>query len=224
MTAKKPTMNAPPPSAIDVAHKRSVPITEKRKALFLKALRETGSARYAASVATPWAKASDGAGGYTSFRDLRRRDPIFASQWAECAAAWFGDVEAELARRVMTPHKRPIVSNGKVVTYENVPADPKLLMFILERRDSDTWGRKVEVSGEVQHTHRHAHVGVELSASDLYLLTESRRAQLLDILGELAEAKVVLEAAETPMAALPAPAAERPTVSDEEPAPDGDRR
>lgn len=209
--------------AASADRQRAIAITPHRRKVFLDALRKTGSSYHAASVATPWASDSPG-GGYTGFRDLRKRDPIFASEWAEAEAAFIGDVEAELARRVMTPHKRPIVSNGQVITHEEVPADGKLLMFLLERRDHTKWGKKVEVSGEVQHTHRHAHVGVTLAADDLYLLGESRRAQLLDILGELAEAKAALEASETPRAALPAPAAGRPFASPPggETAPHGD--
>ena len=62
-----------------------------------------------------------------------------------------------------------------------------MLLAVARKLNPDEWSekRQVEMSGSVDHTHRHGHI--YLSMSDIHLLAPDRADQLLDLLGEIAD-------------------------------------
>ena len=160
------------------------PLTEARKATFLKVLAETGSPPAAARAASPHSTGKRAA--IRTFTDLRNRDPEFAAAWEDSMATALGRVENEIMRRAMEPTYRPIFSKGELVGQEPI-YDNKLLLAVARKLNPDEWSekRQVEMSGSVDHTHRHGHI--YLSMSDIHLLAPDRADQLLDLLGEIAD-------------------------------------
>src|SRR5262245_28853082 len=98
--------------------RRQAPITEARKQAFLDALRRTGSMRYSASYASPHLGDDDRTDrmgrGAESFRDLMKRDPMFAAAVQEAVDAYIGDIENLLQERLRTPNRRPIFDKNGV--------------------------------------------------------------------------------------------------------------
>lgn len=164
-------------------------MTAKRKQVFLSTLAETGSTVVAAETATPWGTGTRG--GVQSFYDERVRDPHFAADWERAADAALAMVESEIMRRAMTPVKRPIFNKGEYVT-DVEQWDNRLLLRVASKL-SPAWHekRKNEISGVVAHTHQHQHgvVVATLDARDVLLLSDSKRQTLMQLVGEIADAK-----------------------------------
>ncbi len=118
-------------------------VTASRRRTFLKALEETGSTCAAARAATPWARGRHG--GLSSFRDAAARDPEFAADWERAEEGALGRMEAEIARRAMTPTLRPVVSNGKVIAHEE-QYDNKLLLCLARALAPDRWSERSKLA------------------------------------------------------------------------------
>lgn len=191
-------------STLEETPRRSIQrIDDRRKAAFLEALRQTGSFRWAATIASPHLhgrerKSGRRGHGYESFRDAMRRDPIFAAAVHEAQSYALGRAEQILAERMLTPDTRPIIDkNGVVVAVatDHRNANTLLLRF-LERHDGG-WAQKKHVAGEVAHQHQHQHVhtlspgepGFTVTASDIRALPEERQRLLLSLLDEVDEAR-----------------------------------
>lgn len=159
------------------------PVTEERKAAFLRVLSITGSSVAAAEAATPWQ--TGGRGGVQSFYDERDRDPEFADAWKRAEAAALARVEQEITRRAMTPERRPIFSKGEYVG-EQLTYDNRLLLRLAARLNPE-WSerRQVEVTSQVQHNH----IVVSLEARDVLLLPAEQRSVFMDLLQTIATAK-----------------------------------
>lgn len=163
-------------------------MTPERKAVFLERLAATGSTVAAAEAATPWA--TGGRGGVQSFYDERARDVEFADAWKRAEAAALAAVESEITRRAFEPERRPVFSKGVLVgqheTYDN-----RLLLSLARRLNPEAWSerKQLEVSGQVDHNHRHGHVVVSLEARDVLLLPEADRPAFMALLEKIATAK-----------------------------------
>lgn len=157
-------------------------VTEKRKAEFLRVLRATGSPAAAARAATPWS--SRRRGGYSTFRDLRKRDVAFARAWDEAMAEMIGSVEAEVVKRAMNPVMRPVYSKGELVDHV-AEYDNKLLLRLAEKLNPADWipNQRVQHSGAVTHQHGH----LVLAMEDLMLLEEEQQDALVGLLQMIAE-------------------------------------
>lgn len=215
-------------STLEETPRRSIQrIDDRRKAAFLEALRQTGSFRWAATIASPHLHGRERRSGrrghgYESFRDAMRRDPIFAAAVEEAQSFALGRAEQILAERMLTPDTRPIIDkNGVVVAVatDHRNANTLLLRF-LERHSPDHWAPKKQLSGTVAHDHTHQHTlgpttpGYTVTADDLLALPDDKRRLLVSILDEVEQNREQQE----PVAALPAlPAAQPPlAVRDEE--------
>ena len=75
--------------------KAKQPISEDRRAVFLEVLRRTGSVCAAASAASPHCDGDRP--GYSGFRDLAQKDPVFSAAVAEAKAKALGKVETTIA-------------------------------------------------------------------------------------------------------------------------------
>lgn len=192
------------------------PVTERRKAAFLEALRQTGSLRWAAAIASPHLGGEPRPGGkargFESFRDAMRRDPVFAAEVEEALSVALGTAEKLLAERMLTPDTRPIVDkNGAVVAVatDHRNANTLLLRF-LERHSPDHWAPKKQLSGTVTHDHTHQHTlgpatpGYTITADDLLALPDDKRRLLVSILDEVEHNREQPEPVAT-VPALPAP-------------------
>ncbi len=196
-------------------------VTERRKAAFLEALRQTGSLRWAATLASPHLGSEpreDGHGrGWEAFRDAMRRDPVFAAQVEEALSAALGTAEKLLAERMLTPDTRPIYDkNGALlgVQTDHRNANALLLRF-LERHSPDHWAPKKSLTGTVTHDHTHEHTlgpatpGYTVTASDLLGLPEDKRRLLVALLEDVEDNRDA-GPIEQPVRALPAPPPEPP--------------
>lgn len=159
-----------------------VPITEERKATFLKVLADTGSIYAAARAATPHSRNRQG--GYSTFRHLAARDPEFNAAVAEAKAHALGRLEAEMVRRAVEGTPRPIYQQGQLVGYETQHSD-NLLMFALRALAPATYNdkRQVEIKGDLNHRH----VGLMITPTDLLVLDGADRVALERILEKIAD-------------------------------------
>lgn len=167
------------------------PIDDRRRAVFLKVLSETGSMVAAAAAASPHLdqNRTHARPGYESFRDLIRRDPEFSERVQEAKTSALGRVEEEISRRAFTPDERPIF--GKDGALLGVQTDHRnangMLLRLAERLDP-TWAPRKhhEVQGKVAHEHVHDHRYVfELRSEHVLLLEEEDRSLLLDLLDKI---------------------------------------
>lgn len=169
------------------------PISDERKAIYLKVLRETGSTQAAAAAATPHSDGGKGGRpGYESFRDEIRRDPEFAQQVQAAKDEAIGRVEAEIAKRAFSPTKRPIVQNGEIVAEEVSYRDANhLLLRLAARLNPDAWAERRKLDGTVTHHHDHEVRGlvITLKPEHLLMLPTEMRGPFIDAL-ELIDAKV----------------------------------
>ena len=163
------------------------PVTQERIDKFLNVLRTTGSSYAASAAATP-----HGAGehpGYSTFRDLRKKDPAFALAWREAEAEYVGKLEEAMAKWSTTPRRRPVVSGktGEVVSYDEQPPDPRLLLASLRRHRPDAWNEKkqLEVSGDIQHQVSGGVTMAQIDAQDVMRLPPKEREQFAELLEQI---------------------------------------
>lgn len=166
---------------------RHQPLTQERIDKFLEVLRTTGSSYAAAVAATP-----HGAGehpGYSSFRDLRKKDPAFALAWQEAEAEYVGKLEEAMAKWSTTPRRRPVVSGktGEVVGFDEQSPDPRLLLASLRRHRPDAWNEKkqLEVSGDIQHQVSGGVTMAQIDAQDVMRLPPDKREQFAALLQQI---------------------------------------
>jgi hypothetical protein len=193
----------------DIPRRSIQRVDERRKQVFLETLRQTGSLRWAATIASPHLAGDPardprrgGKGhGFESFRDAMRRDPVFAAEVEAALAHALGTAEKLLAERMLTPDTRPIVDkNGNVVAvatdHRNANA---LLLRFLERHDPG-WAPRKNVSGEIAHQHQHTHElaaaepGYTITARDIRALPEDKQRLLLSLLDEIEDNKETADA------------------------------
>lgn len=166
---------------------RHQPLTPERIDRFLEVLAETGSSYAAAAAATP-----HGAGdhpGYSTFRDLRKKDLDFARRWQEAEAHYVGALEKVASKWAMKGRSRPVVDkNGNIVGYDEHPPDPRIMLAVLRRHRPDDWDerKRLEVSGTVDHRHTDESAAV-LTYDDVMLLPPDERQQLGLLLARVAD-------------------------------------
>ena len=158
------------------------PITERRKAVFLKRLAETGSMPSAAKAAAP--DPGEGRIDYSTWVRLAREDPEFGAAVDTAKAEALAKIEDEIERRAMMAYQRPIVSQGVIVAYEE-RYDNTLLLRYARALDRSRWGDKVQVE----------HVDTEGNARvDLSLLSEEERQEVRTLVGRVNEIMAQAEA------------------------------
>jgi hypothetical protein len=168
------------------------PLTEERKALFLKTLAATGSAIAAASAATPWS--THPAGGVNTFRDEARRDPEFAAAWQRAQEQALAEVEQEIYRRAMNPPERPVWHQGQVKGFvEDRNSSDKLLLRLAARLDP-AWREhtSIEQSVTVQAS------VLNIMPQDILLLTRMEQELFVDLLRKIAEARGEVDSEQLP--------------------------
>ena len=159
-------------------------LTSGRKSAFLEALRNTGSIRAAARLASPGRM--NGEGPHSTFRMAMKRDPLFAAAAQEAQDDALGSLEAEAMRRARDGYQRPVYQKGELVGYDTVYSD-QMLLTLLRARAPETYSerRDVNVTGNIAH----AHNILSITAADLVLLSDSDRASLVGVVERLSIAK-----------------------------------
>jgi hypothetical protein len=165
-------------------------MSEHRKQVFLETMRQTGSFRAASAMASPHCKTTDvhPAPGAASFRDLMKRDPLFADQVREAREHALGRAEALLSERMLEPDTRPIFNRaGELLGVQRDHRNCNtLLLRFLERHDAD-WAPKKHIDGRMQHEHANVSLGeggmsYVLQARDILALPEHERAEFMRML------------------------------------------
>jgi len=157
------------------------PVTEERKALFLRELARTGSECAAARAASPHALGKNG--GLESFASVRKRDPEFAQAWQEAKEAALAGVEEEIRRRAMEPPKRPVWHRGEHVgEHEDRSSSDKLLLRLAERLDP-SWSQRSVVESSVTV----AAALLAIRPDDVMLLNAPERREFVRLLGKIAD-------------------------------------
>lgn len=175
-----------PPDAYTKRH--NTPVSAKRKRLFLKVLRETGSMSAAASAASPSAKTRTGA--LSSFRTAMKLDPHFAQEVADAKEEALGRVETLVMERAITPDERPVFSRGELVAWaKDHRGANQMLLRVLEALAPEKWAPKKNISGDIAHTHDHRSAGDQamfvLEPRHVLLLDEQEQELLLALLGRV---------------------------------------
>ena len=174
------------------------PLTEGRKATFLKVLAECGIFVWAARAASPYAK--DEKGCASSFRTLMRKDPGFSAQVAEAREEADAKIEHEAFRRAVEGVKTPVFQKGvQAVTASGEPAfvqnySDRLLERLLESRMPEKWAQRKHLTVDGQVTHAPASGILTLTVDDVMALNPSDRQAL----GHLLEKVKVARDGETP--------------------------
>jgi hypothetical protein len=106
-----------------MAHVRRIPVTSKRKELFLRELSRHGIYARAARAASPHSKT----GAVYSFRDTEARDPEFAQQVQEALEQARAEVEHEIHRRSVEGIDEPVYGTNGVVLGTRKRYSDKLL-------------------------------------------------------------------------------------------------
>ena len=157
-------------------------VTAERKAAFLTELRKHGVVTAAARAASP--HASPKYGCLASFKEARRKDPIFAQQWDDAVDEATARIEQELHRRAVEGWNEPVYQKGEMVGTITRYSD-KLMELLAIGVRPDKYGRRdVHVTGAVQHQLDGALV---LKPDDLLALSAADRREmirLLEIVGE----------------------------------------
>jgi len=171
-----------------------MPLTEARKALFLKVLAETGVYRWAARAASPHSTSMTGSAA--TFRLAAQRDPAFAAAIEEARADADARLEHECYRRAVEGVEQGVFQKGvQAVDFEGKPAKvrvysdrllERLLQARMPARFSDK--RQVEISGHVTRS------ALTLEPSDLNYLTAAERSALASILTKIARGRGELPA------------------------------
>lgn len=160
-------------------------LTPERKRIFLDAVRQTGSLRAAAALASPHSDPSTYRPGYETFRDAARRDPAFAQEIREALNDAMGAAEKLLAERMLTPDTRPIFDkNGNLLGVQTDHRNAnQLLLAFLARHDPNSWAPKKHLGGEIAHQHDHRHEfgpgRLSIHPSDILALPEEDRAAFM---------------------------------------------
>jgi hypothetical protein len=202
----QPTNDSPSPDDNAPAPKIGRPrtralLTEDRLAKYLEVLEQTGSHNEAARVATPHpnditpgTKSKPApAPGYASFYSWRKSHPDFEQACVDCVARAVGRAESELARRMNLPTERPTVDrNGNIVHISKDFRDAnRLLERFLARHKPEDWTPRNRLDSNVTITGANNIGGAVycIRASDLDLLGESDRVELMQILSRLEDAR-----------------------------------
>ncbi len=141
----------------------------------------------AANAASPHAEAKDGRGGYSTFRDLVRRDPIFAEEAAAARDQALGKVEQEIVKRAFTPDERPIFGkDGKLLGVHTDHRNSNAMLLALARRLSpEAWSERHQLQVDGRVIHQHQGGGTELRSEHIELLSEPEQAVLLALIGKI---------------------------------------
>ena len=123
------------------------------------------------------------------FATCARKDPAFALAWQEAEAEYVGKLEEAMAKWSTTPRRRPVVSGktGEVVSYDEQPPDPRLLLASLRRHRPDAWNEKkqLEVSGDIQHQVSGGVTMAQIDAQDVMRLPPKEREQFAGLLQQI---------------------------------------
>ena len=160
------------------------PITEARKAIFLKVLAQTGIMVWAARAASPHSQ--DHKGAISGFRSLMARDPDFAAEVQEARdeadallehTAWLRAVEGVDVKQFQKGVQ--VVDAEGNPGYQTVYSD-RLLETLLQARDKRfARQHKHEHSGTIQHSSTSI---LQISPEDMDALSIEHREQLTPIL------------------------------------------
>jgi hypothetical protein len=184
-------------------------VTEARKNIFIRVLKETGSRAAAAAAASPHTDGGQGGRpGFETFRDLRKRDPEFALAVERAETEALGRVEAEIVKRAFTLDERPIfdrAGNKIGVQKDSRPAN-QMLMRLAEKLSPETWARrsKTEIEGRLVHQNIASTSIAVLEPADVLLLSEGEQDQLLDLIGKIEQRKTNPEAIDVQSSRVPA--------------------
>ena len=169
-------------------------MTEERKEVFLTELRTNdGTITAAAAVASPRSLAAPRSHpGYSSFRQLMKRDSAFSAAVADVLDQIRGDIYAEIFSRAMHGTSTPVFQKGERATdHDGSPAsittfDNKLLLRLASKLDPEGWSE----SRTVNINHQGAgQTGLQIAPSDLKLLSADQKLNLRDILATIASAR-----------------------------------
>jgi hypothetical protein len=184
-------------------------VTEARRDVFIRVLRETGSRAAAATAASPHTDGGKGGRpGYETFRDLRKRDPEFALAVERAETEALGRVEAEIVNRAFTLDERPIFDRAgqKIGTQKDSRSANQMLLRLAEKLAPETWARrnKTEVEGRLVHQTVASTSIAVLEPADVLLLSEVEQDQLLDLIGKIEQRKTNPEAIDVQSSRVPA--------------------
>ena len=160
------------------------PITEARKALFLKVLAKTGIMVWAARAASPHSQ--DQKGAISGFRSLMARDPDFAAQVQEARDEADANLEHTAWLRAVQGTTEAVIQKGEQARLaDGSPAvkivySDRLLETLLQARDK-RFARKHhhEHSGHIEHSSTSI---LQISPADMDALSIEHREQLKPIL------------------------------------------
>lgn len=160
------------------------PITEARKATFLRVLAKTGIFVWSARAASPHSQ--DGKGAASSFRGLMARDPDFAAAVQEAREAADALLEHTAWLRAVQGTKEAVIQGGEqAVLADGAPAvkinySDRLLETLLQARDK-RFARQHhhEHSGHIEHSSTSI---LQISPEDMDGLSDLHREQLKPIL------------------------------------------
>jgi hypothetical protein len=184
-------------------------VTEARKDIFIRVLKETGSRAAAAAAASPHTDGGKGGRpGFETFRDLRKRDPEFALAVEQAENAALGRVEHEIVNRAFTLDERPIfdrAGNKIGVQKDSRPAN-QMLMRLAEKLSPETWARrnKTEIEGRLVHHHTASVSIAVLEPADVLLLSEAEQEQLLELIEKIELRKTNPEVIDVESSRVPA--------------------
>lgn len=184
-------------------------MTDERKARYLAALSKHGSHKAAAMEATPIDPTKKDqiqrGHGYSSFLQLRQRDPAFAAACEEALSTAMGKLERDLAVRARTPDTAPVVNKDGDIVGQRVSWDAanRLALRILTKNDPE-WieQRKVGVEGNITISPAGNKPMLGATTEDLKLLTREEQELFFQLIDKIAEER---KRRENDPLALPAP-------------------
>jgi hypothetical protein len=174
-------------------------MNEDRKNRYIEGLRLTGSHKAAALYATPIDPnfpASDKmiqqGHGYSTFLQLRQRDPEFAAKCQDALDNAIARLEKIAYRRAFVPDTRPVCDkDGNVVAVAKAWGEAnKQMRYLLARHDPE-WIEKrgVTVSGTINHDHVSVPGTMGVTTADLRLLPRDRQELFFKLMDEIEEAR-----------------------------------
>jgi len=174
-----------------------MPVTPERAAVFLDALRKTGSYHAAASAASPHlVRKGSGRYGVKSFRDYARRNPEFAAEVEMAMSEAVGRMEELLVERAMTPDERPVFNQktGQLlgVQKDSRPANTMLALW-LASHDPAKWAPKQHVKSDVTVTNTNTDLtsgaNYVIRPDDILLLPDADQRTLVELLTKIEAAR-----------------------------------
>lgn len=191
-------------------------ITEEQKEKYLYELARTGSKRHAACAASGNLPLQSsrfrkyGDYGEETFRQLEKRDPIFAEAVQDALAMAIGTLENLLIDRLHTPDTRPVLDRqGNVVGTDTSWRSANVLLLRALERHAPEWVQRKQIDGNqtvtVNHGTEPSRSGLTITAEAVKRLPPERQQVLMSILDEMFAAE------EQAKGALPAPQ-EQPNV------------